>query len=102
MVSLFRQIIQHNPDIQVLNMKYFSEYSDRDENIGELILEALLNSNIESINDLNLFFNPSWFRHPETKKEKSSNVVLLVELISKQVGLQHLNLGGNYFTSNAT
>ena len=83
-------------------MGYFSCNLDKVENIGELILEALLNSNIESINDLNLFNNPSWFRHPDTKEEIFSNVALLAELISKQAGLQHLNLVVNYFTSNAT
>ena len=66
MVSLFRQIIQHNPPIQVLNMYCFSDKYDTVENIGELVLEALLNSNIESIQDLNLSGNKSWFRHLET------------------------------------
>ena len=83
-------------------MGNFSDDEDRVENISEHILEALLNSNIESINDLNLFNNPSWFRHPDTKDEISSNVDLLAELISKQAGLQHLNLGENLFSSNAT
>ena len=54
MASLFRQIILQNPPVQVLNMLYFSDNYDRVENIGELIFEALLNSNMESIQDLKL------------------------------------------------
>ena len=54
MVSLFRQIIQHNPPIQVLNMSQFCWYKESVENIGEIVLEAILNSNIESIQDLDL------------------------------------------------
>ena len=66
-VSLFRQIIQQNPPIDVLNMNKFSADEDRHENIGELILETLLNSSINSITDLNLSDNKSWFEHPDTK-----------------------------------
>ena len=62
MVSLFRQIILNNPQIQVLNMYEFSGYSNRDHNIGELILESLLSSNIDCITDLNLRSNSLWFR----------------------------------------
>ena len=83
-------------------MNSFCENNDRVKNTGEFVLEALLNSNIESINDLNLYGNESWFRHPDTEEEILSNVALLAELISKQTGLQHLNLGGYYFNSNAT
>ena len=57
MVGLFRQIIQHNPSIEVLKLNGFSRDSDREENIGELVLEALLSSNINSITDLNLGYN---------------------------------------------
>ena len=46
MVSLFRQITQSNPPIQVLNMYQFSGALDINENNGELILEALLSSSI--------------------------------------------------------
>ena len=102
MVSLFRQIIQHNPPISVLSMNSFCENNDRVKNTGEFVLEALLNSNIESINDLDFYENPSWFRHPGTKEEIFSNVELLAELIYKQASLQHLNLGLNLFSSNAT
>ena len=66
MVSLFRLIIQQNPPIEVLNMLRFSHNKDRDENIGEIVLETLLNSNIESITDLNLGGNYSWFWDPNT------------------------------------
>ena len=55
--SLFRKIIQHNPLIEVLNIETFSYNEDRNQNIGELILEALFTSSIDSIVDLNLEWN---------------------------------------------
>ena len=70
--------------------------------MGELVLEALLNSNIDTITDLNIEGNLSWFRHPGTKEERYCNVNLLLELFSKQAGLQHINLCDNRFSSNAT
>ena len=66
MVKLFRQIIQQSPPIQVLNMASFSDDADSEENLGELVLEALLNTNINSITTLNLSSNISWFKQPET------------------------------------
>ena len=54
LVSLFRQIIQNSPPIEVLNMNYFSENEDKVENICELVLESLLSSNIDSITNLDL------------------------------------------------
>ena len=93
--SLFRQMVQHNPPIQVLNMESFSLNRDYNENIGELILEALLTSNIDSIINLNLRNNNSWFKHP-------SNVDLLAEVITKQSGIKHINLACNNFSSDAT
>ena len=80
-VSLFKQIIQQNPPIQILNMKLFSGNSDREENICESILETLLNSNTDYITDLNLNDNLSWFWNLDTKEERPSNVELLTELI---------------------
>ena len=117
LVSMFRQIIQHSPPVQVLNMKEFSADKDREENIGELVLETLLNSNVDTITDLDLSGNSSWSKHPDTEDERSSNVNLLGELIFKQAEILHLNLGGtkilnpnafepqfisNGFSSNAT
>ena len=87
LVGLFRQIIKNNPPVEVLNMSDFSGHKDIDENIGELVLEALLNTNIESITDLNFSLNNSWFRHPKTEEERFSNIVLLADLISKQHSL---------------
>ena len=95
MVSLFRQIIQNSPPIEGLFMFGFSRERDDNENIGELVLESLLSSRIDSVKDLNLGFNPSWFKHPE-------NANLLAELISKQAGLQHIRLNTNSFSSDAT
>ena len=70
--------------------------------MGELVLEALLSSNIDTITDLNLGYNKSWFEHPDTKEERQGNVDLLLELITKQAGLQHINLCHNFYSSNAT
>ena len=80
-ICLLRQIIQQNPPIQVLNMNRFSKHKDREENIGELVFETLLNANIETITDLDLSCNYSWFLNPVTREERSSNIDLLVELI---------------------
>ena len=76
MVSLFRHIIQNNPQIKALNMSSFS--GERWTN-GELVLESLLSSSIDSITDLNLSENRAWFN--------PVGVDLLAELISKQAGL---------------
>ena len=82
-------------------MRYFSYAYDREQNIGELVLESLLSSNIVSITDLDLGYNKSWFKHPETYEERSGNIDLLVELISKLTGLQKINLNGNKLPSIA-
>ena len=83
-------------------MNLFSASFDREENIGEFVLEALLSSNIDTITNINLRDNRSWFRHPDTKEEIEDNGGLLAELISKQAGLQHINLSMNNFSSNTT
>ena len=85
-------------------MNDFSKDKDRsDLNIGELVIEPLLSSNIESITDLNISDNKLWwFKGKRMSEERSSNVDLLAELISKQTVLQHLNLGYNYFSCNVT
>ena len=54
-------------------MGSFSGNEDGESNIGELILESLLNSSIISITNLNLSGNESWFR----------NIDILAELISR-------------------
>lgn len=59
--ELFRQIIQQNPPLENLSFSGFSEESDRNQNIGSFILEAILNSRIQSIKELNLESNSSWF-----------------------------------------
>ena len=62
----------------------FSSYRDEKENIGELVLEILLNSSIDTMINLDLSSNDSWF----TGEERSVNEDLLVELLSKFVALQ--------------
>ena len=48
-------------------MYFFSYDKDSDENIGELVLDTLLSSNIDTITDLNLGGNESWFWNLATK-----------------------------------
>ena len=40
--------------------------------------------------------------HPKTSEERSGNIELLVELITKQAGLNQINLNNNFFSSNST
>ena len=82
-------------------MNRFSRDRDRDENIGELVLECLQASRIDSIEDLNLGANPSWFKHPTTGEERPGNTALLAELLSKQAGLMQIDLGGDEYDGNA-
>ena len=70
LVSLFRQIIQQHPPIEVLHMGAFSAYEDVNENIGEIVLETLLSFNINAITKLTLYDNPSWYRQPRNKIER--------------------------------
>ena len=79
--GLFRQIIRNNPPLTHLNMQRFSLNKDVNESVGEAILEALYNSNIATIQNLNLSFNESWFRHPQTKEDREGILDLLVEII---------------------
>ena len=62
-VSLFRLIIKSKPYITVLNMSSFSrdKDTDLDVNMGELVIEPLLSSNIDTITYLNFENNSSWF-----------------------------------------
>ena len=76
-------------------MSGFSKNEDRDENIGEIVLECLVASRIDSIEELNLAMNDSWFKNPFSRKERPGNTALLAELLSKQAGLMQINLGGN-------
>ena len=66
--GLFRQIIQQNPPLEILSLFKYSEKEDKNENIGEFMLETILSSRIESIKDLDLSGNPSWFHHPDTQE----------------------------------
>ena len=54
LVGLFRQIINNNPPLEVLDLNRFSNDKDIEENNGELILESLLASRIDSIKELDL------------------------------------------------
>ena len=97
MLSLFRQIIQNNPQLELLNMSAFSENINDSENIGEIVLETLLSSNIESIAIISLYLNPSWFELPQIGelRIRTSNVELLVDLINKQTTLKTFDLREN-------
>ena len=52
-------------------------------NMCALIIEPLLNSNIDSITDLDLYNNLWWFKQPNQGDHIDSNIVLLAELITK-------------------
>ena len=73
----------------------FSHWSNGSDDSGEVVLEALLTSSIESIIDLDLSGNSPWFQNP-------GNVDLLAEVISKQAGIHHIKLCDNKFSSDAT
>ena len=83
-------------------MNYFSNDSDRNENIGELVFDILLGSNIYSISYLYLDGNGSWYKNHTTKEERSGSVDGLAEFISKQTNLIHIYLSWNHFSNNAT
>ena len=52
-------------------MWLFNGHDDKEENMGEQVLEALLSANINTITDLNLGANAiSWFKDPVTKEER--------------------------------
>ena len=52
-------------------MWIFSGSDDKEENIGEHVIEALLSANIDTITDLNLGGNYlSWFIVPATKEDR--------------------------------
>ena len=71
---------------------------EKDQNIGELVFEILLNSRVESITDLNFGNNTSWFMG----EEKSGNIDLMTEFISRQTNLQTFYFNRNELSSNAT
>ena len=64
-------------------MFYFSAYQDLEENMGGIILDALLDSSINSLRTLNFRNNRSWFEHPATGEERKDNVGKLDEVIGK-------------------
>ena len=74
----------------------------RSNDIGEIIIESLFSSNIDSITDLKLSGNESWFKNSSTNQEICNNADLVSEIISKQAGIHHINLSSNKFSSNAT
>ena len=96
--GLFRNIIQNNPTLIHLNLDSFSRNIDSNESVGEIILEALLNSSISTIQYLNLNSNRSWFGNYDTDREGA--VEMLTEVISNMTSsLQILNLKWNIFSS---
>ena len=72
-------------------MKNFS-YDKGPVGVGEPILEALLNSSINTLISLNLSANKLWF---EENDSSVSSVELLIEAIGMQSGLEHLILDQN-------
>ena len=82
-------------------MHGFSGHNDSYKT-GELVLEAILSSNIDSITNLNFHYNIFWFKHHHTEDYRPVNVDLLVELIIKQTSWQNISLGSNGFCSSST
>ena len=98
LACLLRDIIQNNPPLTHLNLDEFRCNKDGNESAGEIILEALLNSSISTIQHLDLGRNSSWFNHDETDREGA--VEMLTEVISKMTSsLQKLDLRRNFFSS---
>ena len=83
-------------------MKNYSSNVDKDQNIGELIFETLLNYRVDTIVELNLSINQSWFMHPGTHEERTGNIDHFTEFISRQTHLQIIDLSWNELSSNAT
>ena len=67
LAGLIREIVQHKPPLTHLDLYDFSKDNDSDQSAGEIILEALLNSSINTIQDLDLSNNYSWFSIGDTK-----------------------------------
>ena len=59
---LLREIISKKPPLIYLNLHYFNFIEDDNNITFEIILEALLNSKISTIQNLNLGFNLTWTR----------------------------------------
>ena len=68
--------------------------------MGEIVLESLLSSNIDTITNLDFDGNSSWLVNRQTKELRTSNFELLLDLINKQTALQTLYLRGNDFIRN--
>ena len=83
LVGLFKEIISNNPPITYLDMDRFSDRFDCNESLGEIILEALLNSSITKIQYLNLSRNHSWFKNTNTGEYRIGVIDLLTEVICK-------------------
>ena len=78
LANLFGQIIQQNPPLKQLNL---SQFTGGGYCTGELILQSLLNSSINSIVDLNLSGNRALFMDG---RRGASNLNKLIEIINKQ------------------
>ena len=79
-------------------MKNFS-YDKGPVGVGEPILEALLNSSINTLVSINLSANKLWF---EENDSSVSSVELLIEAIGMQSGLEHLIFDQNSLSQNVT
>ena len=100
MGGLLKEIIQKNPPLTHLNLSNFCDDKDGDQSSGQIILEALFNSSICTIQDLNLSHNSSWFNKVNTGEDREGALEMLTEVISNQSpNLQILNLGKNSYSS---
>ena len=80
-------------------MEKFSDCFDTRESASEIILEALVNSSISTIQHLNLSQNRSWFIDSSTRQDRLGVFEMLSIVIENQKQyLQILNLESNYFS----
>ena len=61
--GLFKEIIRNKPPLTHLNLENFSDKNEGIHSAGYVILEALKNSSIKTIKNLNLSSNSSWFKN---------------------------------------
>ena len=61
LASLFRDIMQNSPPLTHLNFERFSKPEEYNGITGQIIMEAILNSSICSLQHINFNCNKSWF-----------------------------------------
>ena len=80
---LIQEIIKNNPPLTHLNLEGSRHDNDGNESAGTIIMEALLNSSISTIENLRLNGNSSWFNYGYTdrEREREGAIEMLTEVI---------------------